>query len=125
MLIRFKKYSMSLSQSFFSILAAQAIVRVSYQEPKRTLDTNVGGSVNILEEVRKSDSLKAAVYITSDKCYRNNEWVWGYRENDTLGGRDPYSASKAAAEIVFAAYQDSFLISKKRFWHCRRPGQGM
>ncbi len=94
-------------------LAAQAIVRVSYQEPKRTFDTNVGGSVNILEAVRKSDSLKAVVYITSDKCYRNNEWVWGYRENDTLGGRDPYSASKAAAEMVFAAYQDSFMMAKK------------
>jgi len=96
-------------------LAAQAIVRVSYQEPKRTFDTNVGGSVNILEAVRNSDSLKAVVYITSDKCYRNNEWVWGYRENDVLGGHDPYSASKAAAEIVFAAYQDSFLASKKNF----------
>lgn len=96
-------------------LAAQAIVRVSYQEPKRTFDTNVGGSVNILEAVRASDSLKAVVYITSDKCYRNNEWAWGYRENDTLGGHDPYSASKAAAEIVFAAYMDSFLASKKDF----------
>jgi CDP-glucose 4,6-dehydratase len=96
-------------------LAAQAIVRVSYQDPKHTFDTNVGGSVNILEAVRKSDSLKAAVYVTSDKCYRNNEWVWGYRENDTLGGRDPYSASKAAAEIVFAAYQDSFFVLKKDF----------
>jgi len=94
-------------------LAAQAIVRVSYQEPKRTFDTNVGGSLNILEAVRLSDSLKAVVYITSDKCYRNNEWVWGYRENDTLGGRDPYSASKAAAEMVFAAYLDSFFLSKK------------
>ncbi len=96
-------------------LAAQAIVRVSYQEPKRTFDTNVGGSVNVLEAVRTSNSLKAVVYITSDKCYRNNEWVWGYRENDVLGGHDPYSASKAAAEMVFAAYQDSFLASKKDF----------
>ena len=94
-------------------LAAQAIVRVSYQEPKRTFDTNIGGSVNILEAVRQSSSLKAVVYITSDKCYRNNEWIWGYRENDTLGGHDPYSASKAAAEMVFAAYSDSFLSSKK------------
>ena len=96
-------------------LAAQAIVRVSYQEPKRTFDTNVGGSVNILEAVRNSDSLKAVVYITSDKCYRNNEWLWGYRENDVLGGHDPYSASKAAAEIVFTAYLNSFLAAKKNF----------
>ena len=96
-------------------LAAQAIVRVSYQEPKRTFDTNVGGSVNILEAARNSNSLRAVVYITSDKCYKNNEWVWGYRENDMLGGHDPYSASKAAAEMVFGAYLDSFLSSKKDF----------
>lgn len=96
-------------------LAAQAIVRVSYQEPKRTFDTNVGGSVNILEVVRQVDSLRAVVYITSDKCYKNNEWVWGYRENDPLEGKDPYSASKAAAEIVFSAYQNSFLAQKKNF----------
>lgn len=94
-------------------LAAQAIVRVSYQEPKRTLDTNIGGSVNILEAVRTSESLRSAVYVTSDKCYKNNEWIWGYRENDPLGGHDPYSASKAAAEIVFSAYRDSFLAAKK------------
>jgi CDP-glucose 4,6-dehydratase len=94
-------------------LAAQAIVRVSYQEPKRTFDTNVGGSVNILEAVRKSGSLKAVVYITSDKCYRNSGSARGYHENDPLGGHDPYSASKAAAEMVFGAYQDSFLASKK------------
>lgn len=94
-------------------LAAQAIVRVSYQEPKRTFDTNIGGSVNILEAVRKSESLKSIVYITSDKCYQNNEWVWGYRENDLLGGHDPYSASKAAAEIAFVAYWGSFLVQKK------------
>lgn len=94
-------------------LAAQAIVRVSYQEPKRTFDTNIGGSVNILEVVRKSESLKSVVYITSDKCYKNNEWTRGYREDDVLGGHDPYSASKAAAEIVFSAYWDSFLMQKK------------
>ena len=96
-------------------LAAQALVRLSYQEPKITFDTNISGSVNILEAVRQSPSLKAAVYITSDKCYRNNEWVWGYRENDQLGGHDPYSASKAAAEIVFAAYCDSFFNAKDGF----------
>lgn len=93
-------------------LAAQPLVRFSYQEPKLTFDTNVGGSVNILEAARLCDSLRALVYVTSDKCYRNNEWVWGYRENDALGGHDPYSASKAAAEHVFSSYQDSFFSTR-------------
>ncbi|MDT8445890.1 MAG: CDP-glucose 4,6-dehydratase [bacterium] len=89
-------------------LAAQPLVRYSYQEPKETFDTNVGGSVNILEAVRKSPSLRSVVYITSDKCYKNKEWNFGYRENDELGGHDPYSASKAAAEVLFASYEKSF-----------------
>lgn len=89
-------------------LAAQALVRLSYDEPKLTFDTNVSGSVNILEAVRKTDSVKALIYVTSDKCYKNKEWIWGYRENDELGGYDPYSASKAAAEIVISSYIDSF-----------------
>jgi CDP-glucose 4,6-dehydratase len=89
-------------------LAAQALVRFSYDEPKLTFDTNVSGSVNILESIRKSKSVKSLIYVTSDKCYKNNEWIWGYRENDELGGHDPYSASKAAAEIVFSSYFDSF-----------------
>lgn len=93
-------------------LAAQPIVRLSYRNPKLTFDTNVAGSVNVLEAMRQSQSLKAIVYVTSDKCYRNNEWVWGYRENDALGGHDPYSASKAAAEIVFSSYLDSFFRSR-------------
>lgn len=96
-------------------LAAQALVRRSYQDPKETFDTNVGGSVNLLECVRETPSVKALVYITSDKCYRNNEWIWGYRENDELGGHDPYSASKAAAELVFSAYGDSFYRSRSNF----------
>ena len=96
-------------------LAAQAIVKLSYKEPKLTFDTNVGGSVNILEAVRSTQSLRSVIYVTSDKCYKNSEWVWGYRENDELGGHDPYSASKAAAEIVFSAYMDSFLGEKKGF----------
>lgn len=89
-------------------LAAQALVRRSYAEPQATFDTNVMGSVNLLEAVRQCDSVRSLVYITSDKCYENMEWVWGYRENDRLGGHDPYSASKAAAEIVFSAYARSF-----------------
>lgn len=89
-------------------LAAQALVRRSYRNPKETFDTNIGGSINILECVRATDSVQSLVYITSDKCYNNKEWIWGYRENDELGGPDPYSASKAAAELVFSAYSASF-----------------
>lgn len=96
-------------------LAAQSLVRRSYQEPKYTFDTNIGGSVNILEAVRTTDSVRTLVYITSDKCYRNKEWVWGYRENDELGGYDPYSASKAAAEMVFTAYLKSFFREREIF----------
>ncbi|HEY9855752.1 MAG TPA: CDP-glucose 4,6-dehydratase [Stenomitos sp.] len=93
---------------FLFHLAAQPIVRLSYQDPKTTFDTNVGGAVNILEAVRQTPSLRSAIFVTSDKCYRNKEWLWGYRENDELGGHDPYSASKAAAELVFSAYLDSY-----------------
>ena len=89
-------------------LAAQALVQLSYNEPKLTFDTNVAGSVNILEAVRDSNSIKSFIYVTSDKAYKNKEWTWGYRENDELGGHDPYSASKAAAEIVFSSYNESF-----------------
>lgn len=96
-------------------LAAQALVRQSYAEPKETFDTNVGGAVNLLEAVRATGSIRALVFITSDKCYRNKEWVWGYRENDELGGSDPYSASKAAAELVFRSYQDSYFAHRDGF----------
>lgn len=89
-------------------LAAQPLVRLSYDEPKTTFDTNVGGTVNVFEAVRKCPSVNAVVNITSDKCYENKEWVWGYRENDPMGGHDPYSASKGCAELVFAAYLKSF-----------------
>lgn len=94
-------------------LAAQPLVRLSYSDPKMTFDTNVGGTVNLLEQARTSKSLRAVIVVTSDKCYANREWHWGYRESDELGGRDPYSASKAAAEIVYAAYQKSFFDSNK------------
>ena len=96
-------------------LAAQPLVRYSYSEPKDTFDVNISGSVNILEACRNTASVRALIYVTSDKCYRNNEWVWGYRENDELGGHDPYSASKAAAEIVFSAYCDSFFRHRPNF----------
>lgn len=89
-------------------LAAQALVRPSYESPLATFATNVMGSANLLEAVRRCDSVRSLVCVTSDKCYDNAEWVWGYRENDRLGGHDPYSASKAAAEIVFSAYSRSY-----------------
>lgn len=92
-------------------LAAQPIVRLSYTDPKYTFDVNVGGTVNVLESIRNTPSVRSAICVTSDKCYRNKEWMWGYRENDELGGRDPYSASKAAAELVYSSYMDSFFSS--------------
>jgi CDP-glucose 4,6-dehydratase len=95
-------------------LAAQPLVRHSYTDPKTTFDTNIGGSVNLLEAVRDSDSVGVLIYVTSDKCYRNQEWVWGYRESDELGGIDPYSASKAAAELVFTSYMESFFCKGRR-----------
>jgi CDP-glucose 4,6-dehydratase len=89
-------------------LAAQALVRNSYADPVSTFETNALGTLNLLETARTSPSLRAVVVITSDKCYRNVEWKWGYRENDTLGGEDPYSASKACAELVSYSYIHSF-----------------
>lgn len=89
-------------------LAAQSLVRYSYQEPVETYATNVMGTVNLLEAVRHTDGVKAVINITSDKCYENKEWYWGYRENDRLGGYDPYSNSKACAELVTEAYRNSF-----------------
>ena len=98
-------------------LAAQPLVRDSYDDPKTTFDTNIGGTVNILEAIRHCPSVKAAVVITSDKCYENKEWVWGYRENDPMGGHDPYSASKGSGEIVCAAYLRSFFDKNGRGPH--------
>ncbi len=96
-------------------LAAQSLVRLSYDEPKLTFDTNIGGSVNVLEAVRGCDTVRSLVFVTSDKCYWNQEWNRGYREGDRLGGRDPYSASKAAAEIVFRSYMDSYFAEQTGF----------
>jgi len=98
-------------------LAAQPIVRESYHDPKTTFDTNIGGTVNVLEAIRQCPSVKAVVVVTSDKCYENKEWVWGYRENDPMGGHDPYSASKGAVEIVCSAYLRSFFQSSGRGPH--------
>ena len=89
-------------------LAAQPLVRRSYRDPLETWSTNVMGTANLLEACRQSESLRAIVVVTTDKCYENRDWVWGYREADRLGGHDPYSASKAAAELVAASYRSSF-----------------
>ncbi len=89
-------------------LAAQPLVRRSYSDPLGTYATNVMGTAHTLEAVRETASVRCVVCITTDKCYENREWVWPYRENDPLGGYDPYSSSKACAEIVSAAYRTSF-----------------
>lgn len=92
-------------------LAAQPIVRKSYISPKETYDINVGGTVNVLECCRLSDSVKTIINVTSDKCYENKEWVWGYREDDSIGGYDPYSSSKGCSELVTSGYRNSFFNS--------------
>jgi CDP-glucose 4,6-dehydratase len=89
-------------------LAAQSLVRPSYREPVDTFATNVMGTVNLLEAVRACPTVRAVINVTTDKCYQNNEWLWGYRESEPLGGHDPYSSSKACSELVTAAYRSSF-----------------
>ena len=93
-------------------LAAQALVRQSYENPLETYQTNTLGTLNLLEALRKLNNKCTAVLITSDKCYDNVEWVWGYREADSLGGPDPYSASKGAAELVIRSHVTSFFQKK-------------
>ena len=90
-------------------MAAQPLVRLSYAEPIETYASNVMGTVHILEAARHCGSVRAIVNITSDKCYENREWAWGYREDESMGGHDPYSSSKACAELVSASYRSSFL----------------
>jgi len=89
-------------------MAAQPLVRLSYLEPVETYSINVMGTVNVLESAKKCSSLKAIVNVTTDKCYENKEWVWGYREDEPMGGYDPYSSSKGCAELVTSAYKRSF-----------------
>lgn len=89
-------------------MAAQPLVRLSYREPVETYSTNVMGTVNVLEAARQCPNLKAIVNVTTDKCYENREWVWGYREHEPMGGHDPYSSSKGCSELVTAAYRNSF-----------------
>lgn len=94
-------------------LAAQALVRPSYRDPVETYGSNVMGTVNVLEAIRQSGGARAVVNVTSDKCYQNKEWVWGYRENERLGGHDPYSNSKACAELVTSAFRDSYFPAER------------
>jgi len=96
-------------------MAAQSLVRRSYLDPKTTYDTNIGGAVNLMEAVHNTPSVRSLVFVTSDKCYKNLEITRGYRETDELGGHDPYSASKAAAELVFSSYFGSILAKRKDF----------
>ena len=95
-------------------LAAQSLVRRSYEHPIQTFATNVMGTVNLLDAVRHTPSVRSVVIITSDKCYENREWLWGYRESDPMGGHDPYSASKGCAELVTAGFRRSFFDKTKR-----------
>lgn len=107
----------SLKDYFFEVqpdiafhLAAQPLVIYSYENPVETFETNLMGVVNFFEAVRATPSVKAAINVTSDKCYENSEWVWGYRESDPMGGKDPYSASKGCAELITNSYLRSFFI---------------
>jgi CDP-glucose 4,6-dehydratase len=93
-------------------MAAQPLVRLSYREPRETYESNIMGTVNVLDACRKTQSVKTIVNITSDKCYDNKEWVYGYRENEPMGGYDPYSSSKGCAELVASAYRNSFFNPK-------------
>lgn len=94
-------------------LAAQPLVRKSYKEPPKTYETNIMGTINVLEAALKNESVKAVVVITTDKCYENKEWIYGYREIDPMGGDDPYSSSKGCAEIIVSAYRNSFYNEKE------------
>jgi CDP-glucose 4,6-dehydratase len=95
-------------------MAAQPLVRYSYANPIETYATNVMGTVHLLEAIRQSEGIKAVVNVTSDKCYENQEWPWGYRENEPMGGHDPYSNSKGCSELVTRAYRDSYFGSHQQ-----------
>ncbi|QMV12972.1 CDP-glucose 4,6-dehydratase [Vibrio spartinae] len=98
-------------------LAAQPLVRLSYTQPVETYSTNVMGTVHLFEAVRQVGGVKAVINITSDKCYENREWIWGYREDESLGGHDPYSNSKGCAELVTSSYRNSFFSPERYAEH--------
>ena len=111
-LVKLTESMVSFSPDILIHMAAQPLVRLSYQEPVDTYTTNVIGTVNVLEAARKCSNLKAIVSVTTDKCYENKEWDWGYRENEAMGGHDPYSSSKGCAELVTSSYRRSFFSSE-------------
>ncbi|MBU6392494.1 MAG: CDP-glucose 4,6-dehydratase [Planctomycetes bacterium] len=105
---KLEKTMLAVSPEVVIHMAAQPLVRDSYKSPVETYSINVMGTVNLFESIRKCNSVRAAVNVTTDKCYENKEWFWGYRENEPLGGYDPYSSSKACSELVTSAYRNSF-----------------
>lgn len=105
---KIKKIFQSFQPEIVLHLAAQPLVRESYKDPIETYSTNVMGTVHVLEASRRTKSVRAVINVTTDKCYENREWVWGYRENEPIGGHDPYSSSKGCSELVSAAYRKSF-----------------
>lgn len=107
-----KKTMKSIDPEIVFHLAAQPIVRLSYREPYDTYTTNIMGAINLFEVVRHMPSIKAVVIVTSDKCYDNKEWVWGYREDEAMGGSDPYSCSKGCIELITESYRKSFFNGK-------------
>lgn len=106
--VHLQKFFNETQPDFAFHLAAQPLVIDSYNDPHYTFETNLMGTVNFFEAIRDTTSVKVAINITSDKCYQNNEWLWGYRENDPMGGKDPYSASKGASELITNSYLASF-----------------
>ncbi|WP_339885425.1 CDP-glucose 4,6-dehydratase [Polaribacter vadi] len=107
-----EKYFQEVQPDIVFHLAAQALVRKSYDDPVETFSTNVMGTLNIFEACRKTPSVKAIVNVTTDKCYENKEWEWGYRENEPMGGYDPYSASKGCSELLTSSYRNSYFNPK-------------
>lgn len=108
---RLKEYFQEVQPDIAFHLAAQPLVLLSYSDPVGTFQTNLMGVVNFFEAVRNTSSVKVAVNVTSDKCYENKEWLWGYRENEAMGGKDPYSASKGCAELITNSYLSSFFTN--------------
>lgn len=119
---KLKDYFISIKPEIVFHLAAQPLVIDSYKDPHYTFETNIMGTVNFFEAVRTTPSIKVAVNITSDKCYLNKEWIWGYRENESLGGDDPYSASKGSSEIITNSYIKSFLNDRSIYAASARAG---
>lgn len=103
-------------------LAAQALVRKSYENPIETIETNILGTANLLNAIRLNDSVRVVINVTSDKCYENKEWVWGYRETDSIGGYDPYSCSKGCSELITNSFRNSFFKEKNIFLASARAG---